>query len=248
MACPSTTLSRIATPPGHPDLQHDRRHPRADPPAGPGAVILKRDLKDAFRNIPVALEDRRLLGFIWELVVYTECCLPFGLATAPLIFNLFAEALHWVLEKHLHPVAAFFALAHYLDDFIFILRPGADPAPVIRIYDAVIARLGFPPTATKDSCGSVSDVLGYRVDTNTLMISLPPAKQNDLIFELASFVKRSCASHKQCEKLAGSLAWAAKVVDLGRSYSRSLWDFIVTKNTCLLGVSHYLKSRMPINQ
>jgi hypothetical protein len=60
------------------------------------------------------------------------------------------------------------------------------------------------------------------------MISLPPAKQNDLIFELASFVKRSCASHKQCEKLAGSLAWAAKVVDLGRSYSRSLWDFMTT--------------------
>jgi hypothetical protein len=75
--------------------------------AGPGAVVLKRDLKDAFRNIPVALEDRRLLGFIWDSVVYTECCLPFGLATAPLIFNLFAEALHWVLEKHLHPVAAF---------------------------------------------------------------------------------------------------------------------------------------------
>jgi hypothetical protein len=49
--------------------------------AGPGAVILKRDLKDAFRNIPVALEDRRLLGFIWGLVGYTECCLPFGLAT-----------------------------------------------------------------------------------------------------------------------------------------------------------------------
>jgi len=28
-----------------------------------GAVILKRDLKDAFRNIPVAITDQRLLGF-----------------------------------------------------------------------------------------------------------------------------------------------------------------------------------------
>jgi hypothetical protein len=161
-------------------------------------------------------------------VVYTECCLPFGLATAPLIFNLFAEALHWVLEKHLHPVAAFFALLHYLDDFIFILHPGVDPTPVIRIYDTIIARLGFPPNTAKDSCGSISDVLGYRIDTKTLMISLPPEKQNDLILELNSFVKRSCASHKQCEKLAGSLAWAAKVIYLGRSYSRSLWDFMTT--------------------
>ena len=31
--------------------------------AGKGAVILKRDLKDAFRNIPVAVSDQRLMGF-----------------------------------------------------------------------------------------------------------------------------------------------------------------------------------------
>ena len=62
--------------------------------AGRGAVILKRDLKDAFRNIPVAITDQRLLGFKSEKIVYTERCLPFGLATAPFLFNLFAEALH----------------------------------------------------------------------------------------------------------------------------------------------------------
>jgi len=62
--------------------------------AGKGAIIIKRDIKAAFRNIPVALPHQRLLGFIWLGVVYVECCLPFGLATAPMIFNLFAEALH----------------------------------------------------------------------------------------------------------------------------------------------------------
>ena len=61
---------------------------------GKGAVILKRDLKDAFRNIPVAVSDQRLMGFKWEKIVYTECCLPFSLSTAPFLFNLFAEALH----------------------------------------------------------------------------------------------------------------------------------------------------------
>ena len=59
-----------------------------------GAVILKRDLKDAFQSIPVATADQRLLGFKWEKTVYTKCCLPFILATAPFFFNLFAEALH----------------------------------------------------------------------------------------------------------------------------------------------------------
>jgi hypothetical protein len=129
--------------------------------AGRGAVILKRDLKDAFRNIPVAITDQRLLGFKWEKIVYVECCLPFGLATAPFLFNLFAEALHWVLERRLYPIVAFFALVYYLDDFIFILRPDTSYAPVVRVYNFTIALLGFPPNAVKDSCGTVSDVLGY---------------------------------------------------------------------------------------
>jgi Reverse transcriptase (RNA-dependent DNA polymerase) len=194
--------------------------------AGRGAVILKRDLKDAFRNIPVAITDQRLLGFKWEKTVYTECCLPFGLSTAPFLFNLFAEALHWVLERRLHPIIAFFALVHYLDDFIFILRPGTSYTPVVHVYNFTITLLGFPPNATKDSCGTVSDVLGYQINTNTFFVSLSPAKQMVLQDLLASFVLRPQVSLKQCQQLGGSLAWAAKVIYLGRSYSRSLWDLV----------------------
>jgi hypothetical protein len=38
---------------------------------------------------------------MWNGVYYKENCLPFGLATAPILFNLFAEALHWILESFL---------------------------------------------------------------------------------------------------------------------------------------------------
>ncbi len=57
-------------------------------------VIIKRDVKDGFRNVPVAPQHRWLLGFRWEGRYYNETCLSFGLATASYIFNLFAEALH----------------------------------------------------------------------------------------------------------------------------------------------------------
>ena len=129
--------------------------------AGRGAVILKRDLKDAFRNIPVAITDQRLLGFKWEKTVYTECCLPFGLSTAPFLFNLFTEALYWVLKRRLYPIITFFALVYYLDNFIFILRLGTSYTLVVYVYNFTIILLGFPPNATKDSCGMVLDVLGY---------------------------------------------------------------------------------------
>ena len=70
--------------------------------AGQDVIIFKRDISDAFRNIPVAPHYRWLLGFQWENKFYTEYCLPFGLATALFLFNLFAEAFHWILTSWLH--------------------------------------------------------------------------------------------------------------------------------------------------
>ena len=59
-----------------------------------GAVILKRAFKNTFQNIPVAITNQRLLGFKWEKIVYTKYCLPFSLATAPFLFNLFVKVLY----------------------------------------------------------------------------------------------------------------------------------------------------------
>ncbi|KAJ5283407.1 hypothetical protein N7505_001387 [Penicillium chrysogenum] len=55
--------------------------------AGPGCTITKRDIKDAFRIVPVAEDNQYLLAFQWNDSTYVGCCLPFGLATAPFLFN-----------------------------------------------------------------------------------------------------------------------------------------------------------------
>ena len=83
--------------------------------AGPGSLFIKLDLEQAFRQIPVRVEDWHLLGFQWGKAFYHEIALSFGLRSAPYIFNLFAEALHWIIARHL---PAF--LHHYLDDFLLI--------------------------------------------------------------------------------------------------------------------------------
>lgn len=87
--------------------------------AGRGAYMIKKDLKDAFRMIPVAPHHRYLLGFTWQGKQYHENCLPFGLRTAPFLFNLFVEGLHWILQSYLR----WQYLAHYLDDFIHVIPP-----------------------------------------------------------------------------------------------------------------------------
>ena len=80
---------------------------------GPGALMSKIDLKNAFRLIPVRPEDWNLLGICWRQQFFIDTCLPFGLRSAPYLFNQLSIAIHWILH-HSYGVQH---LLHYLDDF-----------------------------------------------------------------------------------------------------------------------------------
>ena len=62
--------------------------------------------------------DWNLLGFKWKGKYYYPVILMFGRKSAPYISNLFAEALHWIIECHLPA-----SIRHYLDDFLPIFKP-----------------------------------------------------------------------------------------------------------------------------
>ena len=59
---------------------------------GVGSLIAKIDIKSAYRLIPVHLADRRWLGMRWDGKIYIDGMLPFGLRSAPKIFNSVADA------------------------------------------------------------------------------------------------------------------------------------------------------------
>ena len=63
---------------------------------GIGARMAKVDLQSAFRMVPVHREDWELLRIHWQDHYYVDNCLPFGLHSAPYLFNQFASALHWI--------------------------------------------------------------------------------------------------------------------------------------------------------
>ena len=82
---------------------------------GSGALMTKIDVKSAFRIIPVHPTDRHLLGMRWQGSLYIDKCLPFGLRSAPKLFNLIADLLHWILVQR-----GISFLMHYLDDFLTV--------------------------------------------------------------------------------------------------------------------------------
>lgn len=54
--------------------------------------MAKFDVEAAYRNIAVHPADRYLLGMKWRGQYYVDLALPFGLRSAPYIFNTVAEA------------------------------------------------------------------------------------------------------------------------------------------------------------
>ena len=54
---------------------------------GRGALLAKTDIKAAYRIVPVAPSDRIFLGMQFKDQIYVDCALPFGLSSAPKIFN-----------------------------------------------------------------------------------------------------------------------------------------------------------------
>ena len=63
---------------------------------GVGTLLAKLDVQVAYRLVPVHLDDHSLMGFQWRGALYIDGMLPFGLHSAPIIFNAVADALEWI--------------------------------------------------------------------------------------------------------------------------------------------------------
>ena len=185
-------------------------------------MILKRDIRDAFRNIPVAPANQWLLGFEWKDQFYVETCLPFGLGTAPFLFNLFAEGLHWAIECRTHNAA----VLHYLDDFLFVSPPLQDVTPLDELWRSLTDYLGIPRNDSKDRQGQIVEVLGIEIDTLKLEARLSATKLEKAKEGTAKLLHSGFSSLSELQEVAGFLAFCARVTRYGPPFLASLWAWI----------------------
>jgi hypothetical protein len=190
--------------------------------AGRGAIILKRDIRDAFRNVPVSPANQWLLGFEWRDRFYTETCLPFGLGTAPFLFNIFAEALHWAIEARIRDGM----VLHYLDDFLFIIPPGIDIAFLVDLWIILTDYLGIPRNDDKDRQGQIVDTLGIEIDTLRLEARLSEAKLEKARAGAEKLLRAGRASLAEMQEIGGFLAFCARVTRYGPPFLASLWAWL----------------------
>ena len=188
---------------------------------GPGTLLAKMDIKEAFRIVPIHPSDRLLLAMQWKGKWYIDKVLPFGLRSAPLLFTALADAVEWVIRQK-----GVMYIWHYMDDFILAGGPDSDQcAAFIALALQVFRVLGIPIELSKsEGPATTLSVLGIEIDTVAMQLRLPADKLRRLQEATAAWRGRKCCTKRELLSLIGSLQHAATVIRPGRSFVRRMID------------------------
>ena len=189
---------------------------------GPGCLLGKIDLKNAFRLCPVRKQDWHLLGIHWKGLYYVDKCLPFGLRSAPYLFNQLAQAIEWILKSNYRVTN----LIHYLDDFLTAGPPQSEVCSQhMATMLSVCHRLGAPVKPEKvEGPSTTLTFLGIQLDTRAMQASITPDRKQELLGEVQKLRSHHTCTKQRLLSLIGKLAFACKVVPPGRIFLRRLID------------------------
>ena len=186
---------------------------------GRGALLVKADIKEAYRMIPVHPQDQLLLGVKWNDSYYVDRMLPFGLRSAPKIFSAVADGLQWILTQR-----GITNLLHYLDDFVFVAASVDQAVSHKSILVSSFQQLGVPLETSKlEGPTTCLTFLGIQVDTEALLLCLPEEKLSRLKQELSRCSLRKTITKRELQSLTGLLQFATKVIRPGRPFLRQLY-------------------------
>lgn len=188
---------------------------------GQGCFLAKTDIESAFRLIPLKPSDYELFGMFWEGKYYYDKVLPFGLRSAPYIFNQLSDAVEWILLTK----CAISFVCHILDDFL-IIEPAASQQPASQLCRQSLSSMLLTfknlniPVAVDKTQGpkTVLEFMGIILDSERMEARLPPDKVERIQLALASFNRRKSCTLRELQSLIGTLNFAYRVVPPGRPF------------------------------
>ena len=179
---------------------------------GQGCLIYKKDLKRAYRQLPIDPRDYHLLGFSFEGAFYFDLRCPFGLRSSALICQRTTSAVIHIFRQF------GFTADVYLDDFY-----GAEiPARADDAFDTLqrlFNELSLQSSEEKDCPPSTRMVcLGIEVDTITMTLRVTQDRLDELLHELHEWQLRSTYTKRQLQSFLGHLSFVTACVKSGRIF------------------------------
>lgn len=189
---------------------------------GKGALIGKMDIKSAFRLLPVFPGDFDLLGFKFDNYFFVDKSLPMGCRISCCLFEKFATFLHWLVEFK----SGLKTLDHYLDDYIFAGKRFTNQCQQLMLcFTETCQELGVPLAENKaEGPVTVMTFLGLEINTEKMLIKIPPKKITELSTLLEQFLVRKKITLKELQSLTGVLMFFCKAIRAGRAFIRRFYD------------------------
>ena len=199
---------------------------------GKGCHLFKRDLKRAYRQIPVDVSDVPLLGYQFEGKFYFDLYLSMGLRSAAFICQRVTNAIRYMCQLMQ------IAILNYLDDLA-----GADaPELALKSYEElgnVLLSCGLEESKEK-ACppSTCMTFIGVLFNSEDLTLSVTPERVQELLDLLQLWLQKQSATLKELQSLVGRLSFVASCVQASRVFIARILNW--------LRLIHGKKSAQPI--
>ena len=213
---------------------------------GKNALMAKRDIKSAFRLLPIHPDDFHLLGIKVDDQYYIDVMLPMGLSLSCSLFEKFSTFLQWLVSYKTN----LYSLDHYLDDFILVGEEDSGTCiTLVTAFSSICKEIGVP-IADDKSIGptTVLVFLGLELDSRTMTIRIPLHKINELRQILLTLLDKRKITLKELQSLVGKLNFFGQAVRSSRAFLRRFYDAMIPlkKPFHLLRLSLELKQDMQL--
>ena len=186
-----------------------------------GSFMAKADLKDAYRQVPLASDQYWLVGFKLQGEYYHDLRLPMGARSSCAIFERFSSALVFILKDH-------YQVQHVikmLDDFLFLGKTEQECLHGLNAFKDLCASLNLPLAEEKTVLpGREVTFLGIALDSLRQRAAIPREKACKYAGDLQRALAESAIPLGRLRELTGKLEHVTCIIPGARPFIRRLHD------------------------
>jgi hypothetical protein len=213
--------------------------------APPGTQASVFDVEGAFRNMPIAPEDRKYVAVCHNELVHLDGACSFGSSSSPGIFDRAADAIVAIFRFLL-----IYYLLRWVDDFIFFRQPRilSPSGPWSYSYDesliwSTAKELGWPWSVKKHiPFAHTFPYIGFVWDLDNKTVRIPKEKCEKFLSRLEQWTAGHMVSKRECDVIVGSLNHCTNVLPDGRNHLPSFYRLSASFSRAS---STFVKHRIP---
>ena len=191
---------------------------------GAGALIYKRDLRQAYRQFCVDPGDFYLLGYFWDNSYYFDTVLAMGQRNAGAGCSRVTNAVMYIHAENGHQGGS------YLDDLIGVSPPDQGDYAYSQL-ECLLKKLGLEENIPK-ACppSTIQTVLGVVINTIEMTVSVTPERMAEILGLVKKWKRKSSCKKKELQSLIGKLCFVCKCVRQSRIFLNRLLDTLRSVN------------------